>query len=83
MKTEDEILEYCASLEHKRWAKWQAWLHKCCTANGYGSLVIPREKVARWERQINTEYKDLSEEEKESDREQVRPYLKYIFSKID
>jgi hypothetical protein len=34
--------------------------------------------VARWEQQMATPYADLSEPEKESDREQVRLYLPVI-----
>ena len=34
--------------------------------------------MPRWERQIATTYAELSEKEKESDREQVRPYLPLI-----
>ena len=34
--------------------------------------------VARWERQIATDYGALSDDEKESDREQVRRYLGLI-----
>lgn len=36
--------------------------------------------MLRWERQIATSYAELSEEEKEKDREQVRPYLPLIQS---
>jgi hypothetical protein len=34
--------------------------------------------VQKWEKQIATSYVDLSESEKESDREQVRKYLPLI-----
>jgi hypothetical protein len=39
---------------------------------------MPAELVVRWERQIATPYADLSDVEKESDREQVREYLPVI-----
>lgn len=89
----DELLEKCANLEHERWAKWQAYLHSKCfphTVNSFnattkqfediptGNLVIPRELVNRWERQISASYAKLSEEEKESDRIQVREYLPFL-----
>ncbi len=77
-----ELLEYCANLEHERWASWQKWLHQCSIKNEDGTLTMPKEKVERWERQIKTNYKDLSEKEKESDRHQVIPYLEYILDKI-
>jgi hypothetical protein len=46
---------------------------------GDGSIVLPADLVARWERQIATRYDELSEEEKQSDREQVMKYLPLIF----
>jgi hypothetical protein len=39
--------------------------------------------VARWERQINTQYPDLAADEKESDREQVRKYLPLLERWLD
>ncbi len=36
-----------------------------------GSVRIPPEKVARWERQMRTGYGELSEAERDSDREQA------------
>lgn len=39
-----------------------------------GALVLPAERVEGWERQILMPYAQLSEAEKESDREQVMRY---------
>jgi hypothetical protein len=47
-----------------------------------GSLSIPADLVDRWARQIATAFEDLSEAEKESDREQVRRYLPAIISAL-
>ncbi|UYK72914.1 hypothetical protein [Xanthomonas sacchari] len=74
----DKIIEELAAIEHKRWAHWQSYLHSLCSLQNDGSLVIPSQLVERWERQIATTYKNLSEDEKESDRDQVREYLKVI-----
>jgi len=41
-----------------------------------GSITIPKSLVERWERQIATPYEDLSNKEKDSDRTEVRAYLK-------
>lgn len=71
-------METLAAMEHERWTSWQQHLHAKCTRQADGSLVIPAELVSRWERQINTPYEQLSEVEKESDREQVRRYMKVI-----
>lgn len=73
-------MEEWASIEHERWSKWQKYLHsQCFTSPEFTrALIIPADLVARWERQIETPYSELSEKEKESDREQVRPYIKDI-----
>ncbi|MGN6757144.1 MAG: hypothetical protein ACTHMJ_12235 [Thermomicrobiales bacterium] len=68
------LFEQLAAIEHERWAGWQAYLHGMATRNPDGSLTIPADLVARWDRQIVTTYAELSESEKESDREQVRRY---------
>jgi hypothetical protein len=47
-----------------------------------GSLLLPAEYVARWEKQIGRSYAELDEHEKESDREQVRRYLPLIESTL-
>lgn len=72
------LLERLAAVEHERWAHWQRYVHDHCTANEDGSLTIPAELVARWSEQIETPYAELSEVERESDREQVRRYLPLI-----
>jgi len=69
-----EFIEKGADLEHERWAKWQAYLFSKSewTKNGY---LIPKELCKRWQRQIDTPYEKLSEQEKESDRKEVRKYI--------
>jgi hypothetical protein len=73
-----ELYEKLAAIEHKRWADWQKYLHsKCDKVTGRPinqGLLIPADLVKHWERQIRTEYKDLSEAEKQSDRDQVDRY---------
>lgn len=76
------ITEQLAAKEHQRWSHWQHYLHSVCIKCEDGSLQIPPELVEKWERQIKTEYKDLSEPEKESDREQVQKYLPLIINAL-
>ncbi|WP_182378698.1 hypothetical protein [Nocardioides sp. WS12] len=71
----DRAIDQLAAVEHERWAGWQQFLHDRCERRDDGSLVIPAELVSRWEKQIRTPYAELSPEEQESDREQVRRYL--------
>lgn len=74
----NELIEILADYEHDRWAKWQKYLHKNCIKNKDGSLTIPKEKVELWDKQIHTKYKDLSEEEKNSDRIEAKNIIKII-----
>ena len=69
-----ELFELLAAIEHERWSDWQKFVHDLCERLPDGRLAIPAHNVERWERQIETPYDDLSEAEKESDRDQVRRY---------
>ena len=72
-KSLDELLETLASVEHERWSHWQRYMHgKCIPQGDDGALLIPAEFAKRWEKQMVTPYSELTDEEKESDREQVR-----------
>ena len=74
-----ELFEKLAAIEHERWADWQRYMHKQCRPIvRTGALIIPVELVEKWERQIATPYAELSETEKESDRDQVRRYWDLI-----
>lgn len=73
-----ELIEKLSAVEHDRWAHWQSYLHSKCKKNDDGSLTIPKDLVEKWNTQIETAYSDLTEKEKESDREQVMKYLHYI-----
>jgi len=79
-----ELREKLAAIEHERWADWQRYVHSVCYENKgiggepTGELTIPSELARRWERQIGTPYHELSEKEKDSDREQVDRYWQLI-----
>lgn len=75
-------MEELAALEHERWANWQSFLHAQCSRGEDGSLTIPADLVRRWEGQIAASYADLSDREKESDREQVQRYLPAIHRRL-
>ncbi|MER6970896.1 hypothetical protein ABT304_07575 [Nocardioides sp. NPDC000445] len=75
---DQDLIEELAALEHERWAHWQRYLHARCTPGPEGSLIIPASDVRKWAKQMNTSYSDLSEAEKDSDREQVQRYLHVI-----
>lgn len=76
----NSLLEKLAAVEHERWSHWQRYVHSKAIHQADGSLLLPAELVARWDRQIATKYGDLNDEEKELDRQQVRKYLLLIES---
>jgi len=85
-----QIREKLADIEHQRWAKWQAYLHSKLYPLGESDLslnnhllVMPTELYQKWERQIATPYPELSEKEKDSDRNQVDIYLPIIEELVD
>ena len=67
-----KTLEMLAAQEHERWSNWMRYLFSKCQHHEDGSCTIPPWAVERWQRQAYTEYLDLPEEERESDRQEVR-----------
>jgi hypothetical protein len=76
------LIEKLADIEHQRWSHWQRFMHGKCERKPDGSLGVPPEFVEKWENQMGAPYADLSESEKESDREQVRKYLPLILHEL-
>ena len=82
-------IEALAAQEHESWAKWTSYMLDRLEAEKAGDIdpadmedydledefIDGLPCVKRWRRQINTPYADLSEREKESDREVVREKL--------
>jgi hypothetical protein len=75
-----DLVEKLAAIEHERWADWQRYMFsKCEPVPGTGGgLLIPQQFVKGWQRQIDTSYAELTEAEKDSDREQVMRYLHLV-----
>ena len=78
----ESLVEALAALEHERWSHWQRYLHAQCDRRSDGALVIPAELASRWEVQMSTPFSDLSEDEKDSDREQVLLYLPTVVAAL-
>jgi hypothetical protein len=72
------MLEKLAELAHIQWSGWMEYLFSKCTFNEDGTATIPKWAVDRWKRQIATDYKDLPEEEKESDRNEARRVMELL-----
>ena len=63
-----KILEELAELEHEQWAHWTEYMLENLTD----------EDIKRWERQIETSYSELTEKEKDGDREWAEKVLKIV-----
>lgn len=75
MSRQSGIIEVLSDVEHTRWSGWQKYLHSKCIKNSDGSLTIPSGYVTNLERLIKTPYCELTEKEKESDRDEAKKSL--------
>lgn len=81
----NELREQLAELCHKQWSGWMEYLFsKCMREVGQfdrdtGALIIPRQAVERWQRQMDTPYSGLSEDEKESDRKEADRFIALLY----
>ena len=71
----DELREQLADVQHEIWVHGMEYMFSCCRRNGDYSLTIPAHAVARLLRQMSTDYADLQEREKESDRHQANKVI--------
>ncbi len=78
----DQMIEILAALEHNGWSIWQRHVHSSGVINENGFLVLPPDLIEKWEKQITTSYRDLSEEDKEKDRAEVRRVLQIIMANM-
>ena len=79
------LREELANLCHEQWSGWMEYLFNKCdmvpqkemyaTSEEEKVPVIPEYFYKKWMRQIITKHKDLSEEEKESDRKEADKFL--------
>jgi hypothetical protein len=75
---ETELIEQLADKEHAGWAHWMEYLFSKCNRNEKGELVIPEPLIWHWQWQIDTPYADLSEKERQSDRDEVAKIMPII-----
>ena len=82
--SETEVREILAEFCHSQWSNWMSYLFSKCYPEksqfdrDNDNLVIPGVFVDRWMRQMNTDYEDLSEPEKESDRREADKLIYHI-----
>ncbi len=69
-----KIIEELAELEHDQWQKWAKDILQ--------SEDITKERADRWKEESFKPYKDLTEEQKDMDREWARKVLKIVNKEI-
>lgn len=72
------LREALADLEHEQWAHWMRYMLSLGSERVDGTWAIDMEHIRRWQRQMDTPYADLSEKEKDSDREWADKALDYV-----
>lgn len=83
MLKDEELREKLAEYAHEAWSGWMKYMFdKTLPEKLYNGEVIPRDLVKRWQRQMNTPYAELSEEEKESDRLKADRMLEIVMRKV-
>ena len=73
--SDTSVTHRLAEYAHSAWSGWLMYMFKEGRLSGTGELVIPKELAIRWNRQMNTPYDSLPEEEKDSDRQEARKMI--------
>ena len=76
------LREQLAELYHEQWSGWMEYLFEKGKLNGDGTWTMPVWAVARWKRQSETLYPDLSEVEKDCDRMEADRVLSVLGVKL-
>lgn len=84
----EALRQELAAIEHRRWADWMEYMLDCAVKFGDDSINIrtcgwPTAQFEHWQRQIDTDYEDLSGKEKASDLEQVDRYWPLIVELLE
>jgi len=67
--------EMIAAVQHAIWSHWMKYMFTQSVYDELGNWTMPSGKVERWHRQMETDYSDLTERERSSDREQADKVL--------
>jgi hypothetical protein len=65
----NQLSNNLAEYAHDAWSKWMKYLfaQSIEEEDGDGAVIVPKEFVERWKRQMNTKYEDLPANEQLSD----------------
>jgi len=81
LEATDEDMEEIAAYVHEQWSGWMRHIFK----RGYwlqtGQFLIDAEHAARWLRQTEAKYSELSDDERDLDRIEARGFVR-LFSRL-
>ena len=72
------LREKLAELCHKQWSGWMLYLFGKGSHTEAGTWIMPKWAVDRWTRQMAADYNELSEQEKDQDRDEADRFIKII-----
>lgn len=75
MSDNKNLREELADVQHAIWAHWMQYMFSCGTFDEQGNWIMPWDKARRWQRQMDTPYAELTDKERESDRDQADKVL--------
>lgn len=78
-----ELRERPAEYAHGAWSGWLKYQFGKGTFNADGTWTMPAWAVERWKRQAETDYANLPESEKESDRAEADKMLAILFGDVN
>lgn len=80
--SDDAAREILAAYAHEAWASWMRYLFANCGAAQHGKVVIPALYADALRRQMHTHYAELTEGEKDSDREEADKMISLVGLRI-
>jgi hypothetical protein len=63
-----DLHEKLSDIQHDIWSHWMQYMFTKAPINPDGTWTMPAWAVERWQRQMNTPFANLTEQEKQSDR---------------
>ncbi len=80
--TDERLREELAELAHEQWSGWMKYLFERGHWDDSGGFTINPESSARWKRQAQTPYAELSELERDSDRVEADKFFAVMLAYI-
>ena len=78
----EEIIDNFANAQHEIWSHWMKYLFTQGWEQPDGTFKIKSIQVEKWKKQMTTSFVELSEEEKESDRNVIKEFLQDSILKL-